>query len=107
MDILYDVAGFEDENNYVAPHPFGSKVNWNIPLAQDKYGFRLIALNQQNVDHLLGDSEVTAQIYPENHAIFPIRIRKMTVQICGNFSVTQYICIGVQKGSERKAIENF
>ena len=30
------------------------------------------------------------QIYTANHAIFPIRIRKITVQICGNFWVTQY-----------------
>ena len=29
------------------------------------------------------------QIYTANHAIFPIRIRKITVQICGNFWVTQ------------------
>ena len=34
---------------------------------------------------VLGDPEVTA-----THAIFPIRIRKITVQICGNFWVTQY-----------------
>ena len=25
------------------------------------------------------------QIYTANHATFPIRIRKITVQICGNF----------------------
>ena len=30
------------------------------------------------------------QIYTANHATFPIRIRKITVQICGNFQVTQY-----------------
>ena len=30
------------------------------------------------------------QIYTANHATFPIRIRKLTVQICGNFWVTQY-----------------
>ena len=30
------------------------------------------------------------QIYTENHATFPIRIWKITVQICGNFWVTQY-----------------
>ena len=29
------------------------------------------------------------QIYTANHAIFPIRIRKFTVQMCGNW-VTQY-----------------
>ena len=29
------------------------------------------------------------QIYTANHATFPIRIRKMTVQICGNFWVTR------------------
>ena len=29
------------------------------------------------------------QIYTANHATFPIRIRKITVQICGNFWVTQ------------------
>ena len=31
------------------------------------------------------------QIYTANHATFAIRIRKITVQICGNFLVTQYI----------------
>ena len=30
------------------------------------------------------------QIYTANHATFPIRIRKITVQICDNFWVTQY-----------------
>ena len=29
------------------------------------------------------------QIYTANHATFPIQIRKTTVQICGNFLVTQ------------------
>ena len=29
-------------------------------------------------------------IYTANHATFPIRIRKLTVNICGNFWVTQY-----------------
>ena len=31
------------------------------------------------------------QIYTANHATFPIRIRKFTVQICGNLWVTQHI----------------
>ena len=31
------------------------------------------------------------QIYTANHATFPIGIRKITVQICGNFWVTQNI----------------
>ena len=31
------------------------------------------------------------RIYTANHATFPIRILKITVQICGNFWVTQYI----------------
>ena len=31
------------------------------------------------------------QIYTANLATFPIRIRKITVQICGNFWVTQYL----------------
>ena len=30
------------------------------------------------------------KIYTANHATFPIRIRKITVQICGNFWVTKY-----------------
>ena len=30
------------------------------------------------------------QIYTENQATFPLRIRKITVQISGNFWVTQY-----------------
>ena len=29
-------------------------------------------------------------IYTSNHANFPIRIRKIPLQICGNFWVTQY-----------------
>ena len=29
------------------------------------------------------------QIYTANHATFPLQIRKITVQICGNFWVTQ------------------
>ena len=31
------------------------------------------------------------QIYTANHATFPIQICKITVQICGNFWVTQYV----------------
>ena len=30
------------------------------------------------------------QMYTANHATFPIQLRKITVQICGNFCVTQY-----------------
>ena len=35
-------------------------------------------------------TQKSPQIYIANHATFPIRIRKFTVQICGNFWVTQY-----------------
>ena len=42
-----------------------------------------------SVPILLGDPEVAAN-FTSNHATFPIRIRKITVQICGNFWVTQY-----------------
>ena len=38
---------------------------------------------------ILGDPEVNANIYC-THATFPIGIRKITVQLCGNFWVTQY-----------------
>ena len=31
------------------------------------------------------------QIYTENHATFRIQIRKITVQICGNFWAPQYV----------------
>ena len=31
------------------------------------------------------------QMYTDNNATFPIRIRKITVHICGNFWVTQYM----------------
>ena len=31
------------------------------------------------------------QIHTANHPTFPIRIRKITVQICGNFWVTRYV----------------
>ena len=46
--------------------------------------------------HILGDSKDTA-----NHTTFPIRIRKIKTQICGNFWVTQYIniypiCISIE-----------
>ena len=37
------------------------------------------------------------QIYTANRATFPIRIRKITVQICGNFWVTQYLQMVTQK----------
>ena len=40
------------------------------------------------------------QIYTANHATFPIRIRKITVQICGNFLVTQYIVYRYDFGSK-------
>ena len=34
------------------------------------------------------------QIYSVNHATVPIKIRKIIVQICGNFLVTQYnVCV--------------
>ena len=35
-----------------------------------------------------------SQKYTLNHATFPIRVRKMTVQICGNFWVTRYVLQG-------------
>ena len=35
------------------------------------------------------------QIYTANHATLPIQIRKSTVQICGNFWVTQYYSISI------------
>ena len=35
-------------------------------------------------------TQKSPQIYTVNHATFPIQIRKITVQICGNFCVTQY-----------------
>ena len=44
---------------------------------------------QNGIFLLLGDPELP-QIYAANHANFPIQIRKITVQICGNFWVTQY-----------------
>ena len=40
--------------------------------------------------YILGDPEVTANIYCKSRNL-PIRIRKITVQICGNFWVTQYV----------------
>ena len=54
---------------------------------------------------ILGDPEVTANIYTANYATFSIRTRKITAQICGNFLVTQYmeklvvgISIKIRKG---------
>ena len=35
-------------------------------------------------------TQILPQIYTENHTAFPIRIRKITVQICVIFWVTQY-----------------
>ena len=40
---------------------------------------------------ILGDPEVSANIYCR-YATFPIQIHKITVQNCGNFWVTQYVC---------------
>ena len=40
-------------------------------------------------EEVLGDPEGTANIYTANRATFPIRIRKIREQICGNFWVTQ------------------
>ena len=40
------------------------------------------------------------QIYTANHATFPIQIRKITVQICGNFWVTQYLLHVERKSPE-------
>ena len=41
------------------------------------------------------------QIYTANYATFPIRIRRITVQICGNFWVTQQVpgCIDYMQSS--------
>ena len=41
------------------------------------------------------------QIYTANHATFPIQIRKITVQTCGNFWVTQYHHSGRQSMNEQ------
>ena len=41
--------------------------------------------------HMYWVTQKLPQIYTANHAAFPIRIRKITVQICGNFWVTQYV----------------
>ena len=40
---------------------------------------------------LLGDPEFTSNIYTANYATFPLQRRKITVQICGNFRVIQYV----------------
>ena len=40
-------------------------------------------------------TQMLPQIYTANHATFPIQIRRITVQICGNFWVTQYIHVTV------------
>ena len=37
------------------------------------------------------------QIYTANHATFPIQIRKITVQISGNFWVTKYVCTFIMR----------
>ena len=42
------------------------------------------------------------QIYTANHATFPIRIRKITVQICGNFWVTQCKQLALLNKSSKK-----
>ena len=49
---------------------------------------KLVKLDvKMSVAYVLGDPEVAAlpQIFTANHATFPLRIRKITVQICGNF----------------------
>ena len=45
-----------------------------------------------NIWIILGDPEVTANIYWKSRNLPPIWIHKTTVQICGNFWVTQYFC---------------
>ena len=40
------------------------------------------------------------QIYTANHATFPIRIRKITLQISGNFWVSQYIFLTCEKATK-------
>ena len=46
------------------------------------------------------------QIYTANNAIFPIRIRKLTVKICGNFWVTQTIFLSATRsGNFTKRME--
>ena len=49
-----------------------------------------LAICRFNLFQLLGDPEVTANIYCY-HATYPTQIRKITVQICVNFWVPQYI----------------
>ena len=54
--------------------------------------FTDIGANKTYIKHRYNIYWVTQrlqQIYTANHATFPIRIRKITVQICDNFWVTQ------------------
>ena len=69
---------------YIRPWPLGP--------AHDNMEFALIKSRTAQFKLRFRNDWVTQklpQIYTANHATFPILIRKITVQICGNFWVTQ------------------
>ena len=52
---------------------------------------KLSTRNRNRNPHHYWVTQKLPRIYTENHSTFPIQIRKITVQICGNFWVTQYM----------------
>ena len=68
--------------------PFNPKVFLSLLKNLDE-SFGWIGLENMIKIHWV--TQKLPQIYTANHATFPIRIRKITVQICGNFWVTQYL----------------
>ena len=54
-------------------------------------------LGPKILDSIFWVTQKLPQMYTANHATFPIQIRKITVQICGNFWVAQYIAKFMQK----------
>ena len=67
------VSHFKDNGHMEELHSVAQKQQWRAPAEIFDYGY-LSTYWWSNT---------------ANHATFPIQIRKITVQICGNFWVTQ------------------
>ena len=61
-------------------------------IIKSKYPLKL-GTNRKDVSKIASNYwgvHIFAQLYTENHATIPKQIHELTVQICGNFWVTQY-----------------
>ena len=89
-------------------NPVYFKLSWGFFWWKYIYSYKNVRLNLvavilcpifvhfENIHKIMDTYWLTQKlppIYTANHATFPIRIRKITVQICGNFWVTQYLHI--------------